>query len=249
VLTLGPVEIAVDGAPLDVDSFGSRKARELLLFLLGHREGCTREQVGLAFWPDASAAEVKNRFHVTLHRLRKALGHPEWVGTVDDRYRIEPDVRVDFDAARFETDVVAALRALRARRGGHADPATAERLAAALALYRGDFLEHDGAADWHLEVRDRLRRLCIDAHLARGDLLVHAERFVDAATEYRSLLARDPLHEEGCRKLMTCCARTGARADALRQYERLALLLRQELDAEPDAETTALYERLQHSAG
>jgi DNA-binding SARP family transcriptional activator len=47
---------------------------------------------------------------------------------------------------------------------------------------------------------------------------------------------------------MECYARTGQRAEALRHYERFALLLRDELDAEPDAETTALYERLQQGA-
>jgi len=243
VTTLGPVEVAVDGVALDPDSFGSRKARELLFLLLCRPDGCTREQVGLAFWPDASPADVKNRFHVTLHRLRKALGHPEWIRTVEDRYSIKPEVRVEFDAARFEREVVAALRAMRAP--GAAAP---ERLGATLALYRGDFLEQEGAGDWHLEIRDRLRRLCVDGHLAQGDLLMHAERFAEAAAAYRALLARDPLHEPAYRRLMECCARIGQRTEALRQYDRLALLLRDELDAAPDAETTALYERLQQGA-
>ena len=47
---------------------------------------------------------------------------------------------------------------------------------------------------------------------------------------------------------MTCYARGGQRAEAIRQYERFALLLRDELDAAPDAETTALYERLRRGA-
>jgi DNA-binding SARP family transcriptional activator len=242
VAALGPLEILVDGVAIDIESFGSRKARELLLLLLCCADGCTREQVGLAFWPDASAAEVKNRFHVTLHRLRKALGHPEWIASSEERYRIAPEVRVDFDAARFETEVVAALRAMRT---GTCAP---ERLGAALALYRGDFLEHEGVGDWHLEVRDRLRRLCVDGHLAQGELLMRADRFTDAAAVYRSLLVHDALHEQGCRRLMECYARTGQRTEALRHYERFALLLRDELDAEPDAETTALYERLQQGA-
>jgi DNA-binding SARP family transcriptional activator len=125
---------------------------------------------------------------------------------------------------------------------------TPERLGAALALYRGDFLEQESVGDWHLEIRERLRRLCIDAHLAQGDLLMRAERFTDAAAVYRSLLVHDPLHEQGCRRLMECYARTGQRTEALRHYERFALLLRDELDAEPDAETTTLYERLQQGA-
>ena len=44
---------AVDEAPVDESA---PRTRELLVHLLAHPEGRTREQVGLAFWPDASAA-------------------------------------------------------------------------------------------------------------------------------------------------------------------------------------------------
>jgi DNA-binding SARP family transcriptional activator len=47
---------------------------------------------------------------------------------------------------------------------------------------------------------------------------------------------------------MESLARTGQRAEALRQYERFALLLRMELDTEPDAETAALHAKLQRGA-
>ena len=80
VLALGPLQVFVDG-PIDrVAAWGSARPRELLVFLLMHPEGRTKEQVGLAFWPDASPAQLRNSFHVTLHRLRKALGGAEWIG-------------------------------------------------------------------------------------------------------------------------------------------------------------------------
>ncbi|HEU4563679.1 MAG TPA: BTAD domain-containing putative transcriptional regulator [Gemmatimonadaceae bacterium] len=238
VAALGALEIHVDGALVDAERFGSRKARELLLLLLCRPDGCTREEVGLAFWPEASATEVKNRFHVTLHRLRRALVHAEWIAAAEERYMLAPALAPDFDAARFEAEMTAALRAAA---GGEGTP---ERLGAALAIYRGDFLEHESFGDWHLELRDRLRLLHLDGLLAHGDLLVRAERIEEAVASYRALLARDALHERACRRLMECYARTGRRGEALRLYERLALLLRDELDAEPDAETTALFARL-----
>jgi predicted ATPase/DNA-binding SARP family transcriptional activator len=247
VRALGPLEILVDGQPVDLERFGSRRARELLLFLLSRPEGSTREQVGVAFWPEGSATEVKNRFHVTLHRLRRALGHPEWIEAAADRYRVAPDVRVELDAARFESAVTAALRTLRP---SGAEPARLadERLAAALALYRGDFLEDDAAGDWHLEHRERLRRLWAEGVSTRGDLLMRQERFVDAAECFRALLARDPLDEAACRRLMQCHERLGQRPEALRQYDRLAALLREELGVAPAAETSALHARIQRLA-
>jgi predicted ATPase len=88
VLALGPLQIFREGVLLPNDAWGSAKPGELLLYLLCHPDGCTREQVGLAFWPESTAAQVSNSFHVTLHRLRKALGHAEWIAIVSDRYRV-----------------------------------------------------------------------------------------------------------------------------------------------------------------
>jgi predicted ATPase/DNA-binding SARP family transcriptional activator len=240
VRALGPLQLFLRELPLEGDAFGSSKPRELLLLLLCHPEGRTRDQVGLAFWPESSAAQVKNSFHVTLHRLRKALGRPEWIVMAGDRYRLDPTLRIDFDAARFETEVHAALH--------DRDPAHAEaRLAAALALYRGEFLEGEVVGDWHLGLRDRLRRVHIDGLLAHARLLMSAERFADAAVALRTLLVRDPMHEEACRHLMLSHARTGERIRALRLYENLSVLLRDELSAAPDEATTALYQRLRRA--
>jgi predicted ATPase/DNA-binding SARP family transcriptional activator len=238
---LGPLQIFTGGRPLEGDAFGSSRPRELLLLLLCYPEGCTREQAGLAFWPESSAAQVKNSFHVMLHRLRKALEHPEWIINAGDRYRLDPSLVIDFDALRFETEMQALLRERYAR------PDATERLAATLALYRGDFLEGEIVGDWHLEIRDRLRRLHLEGLLALGGREMAAERYEDAAEVFRRLLARDRLHEEAYRQLMICHARTGERVEALRLYERLTVLLREEMDAAPDPTTSTLYERLQRT--
>jgi DNA-binding SARP family transcriptional activator len=245
VLALGPVEVWRDGVLVPGDAWRSAKMKELLLHLLTCPEGRTREQIGLVFWPDASAAQVKNNFHVTLHHLRKALGGAEWIVFEDDRYRVNWSLGVAFDAARFEADVVAATRAVAG--GGAALTSGVERLRAALAPYRGDFLEQEGAGDWHLERRDHLRRLFNDGSLALGARLEEAESHVEAADVYRRLVLADPLAEEACRRLMTCLARDGRRTEAMRHYERLAALLRADLDAEPEASTTALYDRLRRA--
>jgi predicted ATPase/DNA-binding SARP family transcriptional activator len=242
VRALGPLEIVVDERPLAGDALVSGKPRELLLLLLCHPEGCTREQVGLAFWRDASASQVKNSFHVTLHRLRKALGHPDWILVAGDRYRLDPVLAVDFDAARFEAGIEPQLGQ------PPADPESADRLRTVLALYRGDFLAGETVGDWHLGFRDRLKRHHHDGLLALGRWETSQQRFVPAAAAFRTILASDRLHEEACRELMVCLAQTGARTEALRLYETLRLLLRDELDVEPEQSTTALYEELRAGA-
>jgi DNA-binding SARP family transcriptional activator len=240
VLALGPLQVVVDGEPVDATAWGSARTRELLVYLLLHPDGRTKEQVGLAFWPEASPAQLRNSFHVTLHRLRKALRHPEWIVLAHDRYRVDPAIVEEFDVVAFEREATAARRAL--ARGTEGAAVALER---ALARFHGDLLDGEPAGDWHQEHRDHLQRLFVDALLALAEHHAAEERWAKAADAYRRVLARDELHEEALRALMQCHARLGERAQALRLYQRFAERLQAELDVEPDEETAELYESIQ----
>ena len=243
VLALGALQVFVDGRLVESTAWGSARPRELLVHLLMHPDGRTKEQAGLAFWPDASTAQLRNSFHVTLHRLRKALGGADWITLANDRYRVDPEVVEEFDVAAFERDVAAARRAVKRQQEG----ASAE-LEQALARYRGDFLDGEPVGDWHLEHRDRLQRLYVDALMELGARLAKEERHAKAAEAYRRVLARDELHEEALLALMRCHAGLGERSQALRAYRRFAERMREELEAQPQGETTRLFERLQQGA-
>jgi len=163
VNALGRLEISVDGERLPAAVWGGdARPRELLLYLLCHPAGRTRDQIGLACWRAASPAQLKNSFHVTLHQLRRILGRPDWIVFEEERYRINPRLVVEFDGRRFETE-------LRAARGALAETGDAAPLARALARYRGDFLEDAAASDWHLEYRERWRRLYMEGKVALGE--------------------------------------------------------------------------------
>jgi predicted ATPase/DNA-binding SARP family transcriptional activator len=240
VLALGPLQVFVNGRAVESMAWGSARPRELLVYLLMHPEGRTKEQVGLAFWPDASTAQLRNSFHVTLHRLRKALGNPEWVTLAHDRYRVDPTVLEEFDVAAFEHEVTAARRALKRQ-----EENATTTLEQALARFRGDFLDGEPVGDWHLEHRDRLQRVYVDALMELGARFAKEERHAKAAETYRRVLARDELHEEALLALMKSHAGMGERSQALRAYRRFADRMREELDAEPDDETTSFFEVLQ----
>jgi len=239
VMALGPLQVFVGNEAIDTTVWGSARPRELLVYLLMHPDGRTKEQVGLAFWPEASSAQLRNSFHVTLHRLRKALRNPEWITLSNDRYRVDPDVIAEFDVAEFEREVISARRALKRREDG-AVPA----LERAVARFRGDFLDGEPAGDWHVEHRDRLQRLFVEALMELGEQHVAENRVAKAADAYRRVLARDDLNEDATRALMRCHARIGDRATALRIYQRFSERLRKELDAEPEEETLDLLEEI-----
>ncbi|HEX6048209.1 MAG TPA: BTAD domain-containing putative transcriptional regulator [Gemmatimonadaceae bacterium] len=244
VAALGPLEIERDGVLVPHSAWKYARPRELFLFLLAHPEGRSREQVGLAFWPDASAAQVKNNFHVMLHHLRRALGRADLVVFENDRYRVNWALGVELDVPRFERDVTAARRALRAN---PASAEAAERLQSALALYRGDFLGGENAGDWHLEIRDHLRRVWVDGLLALGSYYVAAGAFGDAVDAYRTVVRADELNEEAHRQLMAALARAGHRGEALRHYDRFVEQLENELGARPERKTLSLYEQLKRA--
>jgi predicted ATPase/DNA-binding SARP family transcriptional activator len=238
VRALGSFEVWRDGARLDGDTWGASKPRELLLFLLAHPRGAGREQVGLALWPDASPGQLRNSFHVTLHRLRRGLGDGDLITVSGDRYAAAPALLSRFDARRFEEAATAALGAVDA--AGDTD-----NLEAALALYRGELLAGEALADWALELRERLASLHRRLLRAHGGALLAAGRAAEAVEVFNALLDGDGLDEEACRQLMLCHTRLHRRSEALRLYHRLAERLRAELDALPDPVTTDLFERLQ----
>jgi predicted ATPase/DNA-binding SARP family transcriptional activator len=241
---LGPLEVALGDRVLTGGSWGATRAKELLFLLACHPEGRTKEQVGAALWPDASPGQVHNSFHVTLHRLRRALGDGGWIVLDEDRYRLDPRRPWELDAARFDAELAAAL-ADAAAPGAVAAVAALENV---LALYRGPLFDSEEVGDWHLELRDRLQLRFCEGLVALGRLHGDAGRHREAAEAFRRLLAADELHEEGCRGLMTSLARLGERAQALRVYRDLASRLWDELGTDPGAETTELFERLQAGA-
>lgn len=243
VLALGPLQVFVGDRAIDAAMWGSSRPRELLVYLMMHPEGRTKEQVGLAMWPEASSDQLRNNFHVTLHRLRKTLGGTDWVAHSADRYRVDAALIEQFDVASFEREVSDATRALKRK-----EPDASAQLEQALVHFRGDLLDGEPIGDWHVEHRDRLQRLYVDGLMQLGARLVAEDRHAKAAEAYRRVLARDELHEEAIVALMRAQAALGERAQALRVYKRYVDRLRTELDAEPGEETVALSEQLQQGA-
>jgi predicted ATPase/DNA-binding SARP family transcriptional activator len=244
VRVLGSLDVEANGEPLPLGTLKYARSRELLAYLLVHPDGRTREQVGAALWPGASPAQVKNNFHVTLHHLRRALGRADLVVFADDEYRMNWTLGIDVDAAVFERDAVAARRAL----GAHPDsPESARALLAAIDLYRGDFLAGDTAGDWHLEIRDRLQRVWVEALAALGEFFMKHDRYEEAIDIYRRLTRADEMNEDAHRRLMTALARSGHRGEALRHYDRLVTFFEREVGSEPDSRTSALHDRLRRA--
>ncbi len=239
--TLGAFRAIVRGVEIEPSAWGSARPRELLVLLALHPNGVSREQAGVAMWPEASAAQVRNNFHVTMHRLRKALGDSDWITVDQDRYRIAPGVSVSLDAHELEAGVAALAPSLDL-------PAQAASLAQVLDRYRGDFLAGEPTGPWRQAVGQRLLRAYLDGQLA---LIAwyHARGDITAASEAsRRVIAQDPINEQAWRWRIRCLADRGDTAQALESYRQFADLLANEIGAAPDDATVRLADQIRAAA-
>ena len=236
VRALGTASVELADVALTAADWGYAKPRELL-FLLVTSTPLTREQVGAALWPDLARRQLGNALHTALRELRRALGDPEWVLYSGGRYAFNRAREHDCDVDTFEAALAAA---------GRARPAEAalQELQRAISAYGGDFLAGMSAGEWAQVRRDELRRRFESALLAAGRLHIAAGRYQAAVTAFRRAIEHEPLNESAHRELMTCWEHLGETARAVRHYEELVILLRDQVGVPPAAETTELYRRL-----
>ncbi|MGY0236030.1 BTAD domain-containing putative transcriptional regulator [Longispora urticae] len=170
VRTLGYFEVLVDGEPVPVSGWQSRKARDLLRLLVARRgRAVPRDELAELLWPGADDGDRRaHRLTVALSILRTVL---------DPRKRVGPDwyVRGDsggvaLDLSHLDIDVEGfvdtAEHGLRLTTRDPADPAGLELLANAERSYPGDFLADEPYDDWSAPLRDYARSLFIQVERA-----------------------------------------------------------------------------------
>ncbi len=200
----------------------------LLVYLAVEREA-TRDKLVSVFWPESPQEKARHTLSQTLYELRQSLGEA-WIESIGNTVRVEDGVWVD--CREF------------------ADLAEAGRTAEAVALYPGHFLEgvylaqthaFEEWAERHRARLSRKHRAAIDALisgcLSRGD----PEGALAAAWKWVGL---DPLDDGGQQHLIRLLAETGARSEALSQYDRYVALLEAELGLPPLDETVELVESI-----
>jgi predicted ATPase/DNA-binding SARP family transcriptional activator len=242
---LGPFQLIRDGRVMTAEATPVGKVRELLLFLVLH-EHVTKEDVGLALWPDASPAQVRNAFHVTLHHLRRILGPEQWIVFDRNGYRLDRapagDVVMDVDV-----DAVLAWSArLRqaSRRQQLLEPSELALARTAFDRSRGDLAQNVVAEDWLVVHQDRLRTAWADGMDALAAQYQSRAQFQEVVAVCEQLVAREPLREGAHRLLMQALASLGEPARALAHFDSLTDLLQREVGARPAAETRALAEQI-----
>jgi DNA-binding SARP family transcriptional activator len=228
-----------------VEDWPSRKGKSIFKYLVTHRERPIPKEVLMELlWPDSPPDAARNNLNVAIYALRQSLrqNNPNQSQILyqDDCYLINPDLNTWVDVEAF-TEHIARAHNLEDR-AQHAAAVREYHLAEA--LYLGDFLEEDRYEDWSSTQRQQLQ----DNYIG---LLERLSRHYFAQVDYaacvmeaRKILAVDACRESAHRWIMQCYAQQGQRYLAIRQYQDCVDALRNELDVEPSAETTRLYEQI-----
>lgn len=228
-----PVRLHLLGAPhicygtRSVPFRGRPKIWPLLALLaLKHGQLLEREAVACALWPDASAAAARTNLRRHLAYLGELLAEIDdgcdWLWRSATQVGIHPDFALWVDARVF---LAASFDDV--------------RLAEAVQLYGGDFLT--GIDDeWVETERGRFRDRYVYALERLTDLERRRGNSAAALAYGQQALRVDPFREDLVRTLMRLRFACGDRAGAIYEYERFAANVREELGAEPAAETARL---------
>jgi len=234
IYALGEGRVVRDGQPVHPSEWQAAMAKELFFYILLHGP-LERDAIGLIFWPDLSTKKMRNNFHTTLHRMRRAIG-ADVVVLEGEQYRLG-DVEYWFDVEEFEALIE------RARLLPPQDWQAEHLRRRAVALYHGDFLPEAGRV-WCAPKRESLREMYFRTLIEIGQCHEARKEFERAISWYRRALEVDELREGVHRRIMHCYSEAGRRSDVLAQYRRCRDILRRELDIEPSAETRKLYEKI-----
>ncbi|HKG95162.1 MAG TPA: protein kinase [Gemmatimonadaceae bacterium] len=235
--TLGGLALLEDGRAHAGPASQRRRLALLTLVAAAGRRGISRDKLVANLWPDAESEAGRHSLHQAMHALRRALGSDElFVGTA--ALQLNPAVLTS-DVAEFEEAV---------ERGSHEQAAR---------LYGGPFLDgfRLGAGEgsdvferWQEGERARRAREYAGALEALAGAAAARGDHVAAAQWWRRLATAEPLSTRAALGLVEALVASGDRAGALHFATLHASLVRQELDAEPDAAVERWIARLRSGA-
>jgi SARP family transcriptional regulator, regulator of embCAB operon len=239
----GRFAVDIDGSRIE-DTLPGRRGRVLFAYLVLNRgQALPRVELLMAGWGEDAPAEASNALSVLLSKLRHSLG----AGHLRGRTAIE----LLLPQATF-IDVEAALEGAHRAESAIAEGRWAQAWGPAGIAYHVATrpfltgLEAPWIDQWRRRLEEvRLRGLeCF----ATAGLGLGGPALAQAEERARMLTELAPYRETGHHILIEALAGRGNVAEALRAYERLRVLLREELGIAPSPSLQALHRRLLQNA-
>jgi DNA-binding SARP family transcriptional activator len=216
----------------------AKKSQAMLAYLgVKPAQLVSRDKMAGLLWSSTATEQARQSLRQTLSSLRKELS----AISKDRKILVEEGDFLSLDPALVSVDVAEFEKV--------ATQTNDDALAAAVKLYRGDFMEgfeldEERFDQWVIAERDRLHRLALKAHALLMESQAKNGKLDDAIATAQSSLRVDPLQEIVHRSLMKFFMDSGDLVNALQQYDALAKILKRELQVEPDAETKKLFNQI-----
>jgi len=236
--------VEIDGVQLSGRLRGRQVPMLLAYLVLNRARYVGRDELIGALWPNHAPVSQDAALRTLLSRLRSSLGAGALSGRDEVILTLPEPVWIDVEAAAAEM-----TRAFDALQQGDARRAWALAQVPLNIASRG--LLPGAQAIW-LEVP---RRELEDVHLlaleviGRAGLVMGGTQLQSAERAARSLIESEPYRESGYVLLMEALSARGNVAEALRVFEVLRTLLRDELGTSPSPETIAVHEHLLRPRG
>ncbi len=225
----GKLVVVIDGQRLE-NRLPGRQGRLLFAYLVVNRNRTlTRSHLLNALWPEGQDGGLAP----LLSKLRRVAPLDEY------RIGLPADVWVDIEAA---AEAVHRAESAISQQNYHGAWGPSQ---VAMFVTGRSFLPNEDTS-WVTEVRrnlDDLNLRAMEAY-AQAGLGIGGTELPAAVRVGRVLIAREPYRESGYRLLMEALAREGNKAEALRIYEKLRRLLRDELGVAPSPQSQSLHREL-----
>jgi DNA-binding SARP family transcriptional activator len=235
----GRFVVDFDGARIE-GALPGRRGRLLFAYLVLNRgRAVPRDALLMAGWGQDAPAEARNALSVLLSKLRHGLGADRLRGRTEIELLLPPVTFVDVEAA-LEGAHRAESAIAEGRWAQAWGPAGIAYHVATRPFLTG--LEAPWIDQWRRRLEEvRLRGL--ECFAAAG-LGLGGPALAQAEERARILTELAPYRETGHLILMEALERRGNVAEALRAYERLRVLLREDLGIAPSPPVQAVHRRL-----
>jgi DNA-binding SARP family transcriptional activator len=240
----GRFAVDIDGSRIE-DTLPGRRGRVLFAYLVLNRgRPLPRDELLMAGWGADAPAEARSALNVLLSKLRHSLGADHLQGRTQIELLLPQATFVDVEAA--QEGAHRAESAIAEGRWVQAwGPAGIAYHVATRPFLTG--LEATWIDQWRRRLEEvRLRGLeCF----AAASLGLGGPALAQAEERARTLTELAPYRETGHHILIEALERRGNIAEALRAYERLRVLLREELGIAPSPTLQAVHQRLLQGSG
>ena len=235
----GRLVAEIDGARIH-DALPGPQGRLLFGYLVAHRHRSThRGALVEILWPEALPATPDATMRPLLSKLRQVLGEDRLQGRGELQLVLPDEARVDVETAnRAIHDAASAVAQERWR-----DAWLPARIA--WSVTQREFMP-GMRGPWIDERRAELEDLHLQALecIAQTGIRLGGAELPAAEKAARALVKAAPYRESGYRHLMEALEAGANVAEALRVYDRVLCLLREELGVSPGRELARVHQRL-----